>query len=140
MISVIITGHGEFATGLLSALQLVAGEQSRVTAVNFPEGAGSEDLQRALSEAAAQLGDSEIVFLADIAGGSPYNQAVMLSKKLKQECRVFSGTNMPLLLSVIFDREGLLADLCLRWLGAGVQPAIFREKKKIDKSMQAGGI
>ena len=33
MISVIITGHGEFATGLLSALQLVAGEQGQVKAV-----------------------------------------------------------------------------------------------------------
>ena len=140
MIGVIISGHGHFADGLLSAMKIIAGKQAKVSVVNFPEGATSDDLKMHLKEAAEMLGGAQLVFLTDIAGGSPYNQAVLLQNKLTQSCRVFSGVNMPFLLQVLFDREeGDWNDLENRWLSGNIHTAAFYEKKKEEK-IKTGGI
>ena len=44
MTGIIITGHGHFPTGLLSAVSLVAGKPEKVEAVDFTEGMSSEEL------------------------------------------------------------------------------------------------
>ena len=139
MIGIILTGHGHFADGLFSAAQLVAGPQEQLRVVNFPEGDSTEDLQQKLRTAAEELGDRELVFLTDIAGGSPFNQSVLLSQALPQNCQVFSGTNMPFLLQVLFDREDELAVLEPRWLGGEIRVAAFRAKKKAQQ-VRGGGI
>lgn len=139
MVGVIITGHGHFAEGLFSALKVIAGEPKQVRAVNFLEGDTSADLERHLEEAAESLAGEQLVFLTDIAGGSPYRQAVLLSRRLPQECRVFSGTNMPFLLKLIFDREPGIKELETHWLGEDIQVQVFHEKKKSVR-VQAGGI
>lgn len=139
MVGVIITGHARFAEGIFSALELIAGTPEKVKAVNFLEGETSEDLEAHLEKAAECLGGDEIVFLADIAGGSPHRQAVLLSRRLPQECRVFSGTNMPFLLKVVFDREGSLESLEKQWLGDDIQVKPFQAKKR-STCTQAGGI
>lgn len=139
MVGVIITGHGHFADGLFSAMGLIAGEQEKVKVVNFLDGDSLENLKNHLKQAAEALGGEKLVFLADIAGGSPYNQAVLLQKELPQACRVFSGTNMPFLLSVIFDREENLDELEKRWLSPEINVTAFHEKKKKVQA-QAGGI
>ena len=45
MTGIIITGHGHFPTGLLSAVSLVAGKPEKVEAVDFTEGMSSEELK-----------------------------------------------------------------------------------------------
>ncbi len=139
MVGVILTGHGNFADGLFSAVQLVAGPQDKFRVVNFVEGDSTDVLQQKLQAAAAELGGTELVFLTDIAGGSPFNQSALLANTLVQECRVFSGTNMPFLLQVLFDRAEDLAALEARWLGGEIQVSAFHPKKKAQH-VQEGGI
>lgn len=38
MVGILITGHGNFSTGALSAVNLVAGNPGNVSAVDFVEG------------------------------------------------------------------------------------------------------
>ena len=38
MIGILVTGHGRFATGITSALELVLGKQEWFEAVDFPDG------------------------------------------------------------------------------------------------------
>ena len=139
MVGIILTGHGHFAEGLFSAVQLVAGPQEKLQVVNFVEGDSTAVLQQKLRDAAENLGDGELVFLTDIAGGSPFNQSVLLSNSLAQECRVFSGTNMPFLLQVLFDRQDSLAELESRWLAGEIRVEAFHARKK-SHQVQAGGI
>lgn len=35
MLGIILTGHGHFATGLQSSIELIAGEQEKFIAINF---------------------------------------------------------------------------------------------------------
>lgn len=46
MIGLIVTGHGNFATGLTSSLKLIAGEPKNYVAVDFLESYSVDDLER----------------------------------------------------------------------------------------------
>ena len=47
MIGLIVTGHGHFATGLTSSIDLIAGPQDNYVAVDF-DGEGTEKLENDL--------------------------------------------------------------------------------------------
>lgn len=98
MVNIIVTGHGHFSDGLVSALNLIAGPQANVQNVNFEASDSTELLHAHLSEALAKTG-SEVLILADLQGGSPYKEAVMLKMQTPEKnIEVISGTNFPLLL------------------------------------------
>ena len=83
MTGIIITGHGHFPTGLLSAVSLVAGKPEKVEAVDFTEGMSSEELKGQLREAAGRLDEKEILILADLTGGTPFNMAAAVKMARK---------------------------------------------------------
>ena len=67
MLGIIATGHGNFATGMVSAVNLLAGGNPCVIPVDFEGTEREEALQRHLREAVDQLADcSSILFLTDI--------------------------------------------------------------------------
>lgn len=110
MIGLIVTGHGNFADGLLSSLKLIAGEQEEVIGVNFEMGQGTEDLQKNLSKAIEDIKDNNILVLSDLAGGSPYNVSSVISKSSEKNIKVISGLNLPMLVEAVFSREGMSLD------------------------------
>ena len=55
MIGIVVTGHGHFPSGLLSAIELVAGKPENVAAVDFEGGQSQADLQTALDAAIGDL-------------------------------------------------------------------------------------
>ena len=83
MLGLIVTGHGNFATGLQSSLRLIAGEKENMCFVDFEEKDSVEDLAGKLSVAIDSLTDVDgILFLCDLTGGSPFKTAVELSVNL----------------------------------------------------------
>ena len=46
MIGIIVAGHGNFPTGILSAVSLIAGEPEHVKAVDFVKGMSSQELKQ----------------------------------------------------------------------------------------------
>lgn len=51
MTGIIVTGHGTFPEGILSAVSLVAGKPDNTQAVNFEMGQSSEDLKDSMAKA-----------------------------------------------------------------------------------------
>lgn len=131
MIGIVLSGHGQFATGLYSSIQLIAGEQEGFQIVDFSEGMSSELLQEKLATAVETVDQHKgVVIFTDIPGGTPFNQAVMLSTK-KEDVKVVSGTNLPALLDGSFNRETSLESFIAKVLDsgkAGLQQ--FEQRKK----------
>lgn len=100
MVTIIVTGHGNFATGMLSALKLIAGEKSHVFAVDFLEDYSTDDLGNAIKDK-IQSAEKEVIILTDLLGGSPYNESVKLKTFLVADYKieVLAGINFPILLS-----------------------------------------
>ncbi|MDD7268107.1 MAG: PTS fructose transporter subunit IIA [Lachnospiraceae bacterium] len=100
MIGLIVTGHGHFATGLGSALELIAGVNEQVVTVDFEADHTIETLTQNLNAAIDRLsGCDGVLVLSDLAGGSPFKTAVeckFARPELKME--VIAGTNLPLLI------------------------------------------
>lgn len=108
MIGIIVTGHGKFASGLASSIEVIAGKQDKFEAIDFPVGSTNTDLAAQLQQAVDNLNCSDIIFCTDIAGGTPFNQSVILSTHLPNS-KVISGTNIPVLLEALFSRTNQTA-------------------------------
>lgn len=100
MVGLLVTGHGHFATGLGSALQLIAGENPNIVYVDFEADHSTETLTANLNKGLDQMKEcSGVLVLADLAGGSPFKCAVECKfARPDQPVEVLAGTNLPMLI------------------------------------------
>lgn len=77
-VGIIITGHGQMATGLLSAVEMVTGKTNRAYAIDFNNDDNFDDLDNKFIENYEKLDTcDEVLILCDILGGTPFNRAYM---------------------------------------------------------------
>lgn len=99
-----MTGHGQFASGLKSAVELVAGEQEKIAYVDFAAGDTTEDLEKNIHKAVEELEESNgLLFLTDLVGGSPFKVSALISKDFEQS-GVVAGTNLPMVMEIVMTR------------------------------------
>lgn len=67
---IVLVGHGHFATGIYSSLQLIAGNQENVEAIDFVEGMPADELKQKILLAISN--EEEVLILSDLLGGSPF--------------------------------------------------------------------
>ena len=101
MLGLLVTGHGHFATGLNSSLELIAGAQPNVALVDFEADHSVETLKENLTKAFDALKEYDgVLVLSDLPGGSPFKTAVELKfERPDQAIEVIAGTNLPLLIA-----------------------------------------
>ncbi|WP_294538712.1 PTS sugar transporter subunit IIA [uncultured Gemmiger sp.] len=123
MVSILIIGHGNYATGALSATRLVAGAPENVYALDFEEGMSPEELKEKMSALLASIPDKEVLIMADLAGGTPFRTAVELKMtQTGKDVRVVAGANMPALMEAAFSSDSMgLAELAADVLQTGVE-------------------
>ena len=110
MVGFILTGHGHFANGLKSALDMVAGDQEAFTIVPFEGSAAAtygDDLRAAITAMRAET-DGVLVFV-DLLGGTPFNQAMMISADV-DDVQVVTGANLPMLIELMLTRANMTLD------------------------------
>ena len=112
MIGIIVTGHGEFASGLTSGLKLLAGETECYESVDFKAEDSTELLTENLGSAIRRLKDCEAVaVLADLTGGSPFNMASRLKMSgIHENIEVVGGISLPLVLHAYMSRA-MISDI-----------------------------
>lgn len=111
MTGIIVTGHGHFPSGILSAVSLVAGAPENTAGVDFEGGLGPADLKEAMVQAMESLEGEEILILADLVGGTPFKVAAELKEEYRnRRIKVIAGLNMAALVEAVFSRPmyGLL--------------------------------
>lgn len=101
MNKIIIMGHGNFATGIHSALRLIAGYNDSIIAIDFTEDVTPEMLQVKLKEQINET-DNYVIF-ADLIGGTPFKVASSFYKPNKVE--IVAGANLVSLVEVSFNLE-----------------------------------
>lgn len=106
MIGIIISGHGNFATGLRSSLNLIAGNPANVEYIDFVESDTIETLREKYMNAISNLSNcSEILGLADLTGGSPFKTLVELKTEIEKPLEVIGGTNLPMILEITMAKD-----------------------------------
>ena len=106
MVGIIITGHSNFATGIVSAVRLVAGEQKNLEVVDFYDTYSTEELRTKLIEALDRLdGCEDIIVFTDIVGGSPFKVSAEIAATSNKNIKIISGTNLGMLLENVMVRD-----------------------------------
>ncbi|MBE9389316.1 mannose/fructose/sorbose PTS transporter subunit IIA [Vagococcus salmoninarum] len=105
MVGIILASHGEFAEGIMQSGSMIFGEQEKVKAVTLMPSEGPDDLKAKLEEAITSFGEgSEVLFLVDLWGGTPFNQANSLFEDNKDKWAIVSGLNLPMLIEAYASR------------------------------------
>ena len=76
---IIITGHNNFASGILSSLTMIAGNKDNIYAVDFLSDDNDDTLEDKFNKIISDNKDSEILFVCDLMGGTPFKVASKLA-------------------------------------------------------------
>ena len=99
MVGIILASHGEFAKGILQSGSMIFGEQQNVKAVTLMPSEGPDDLKAKLKDAIASFDNQdEVLFLVDLWGGTPFNQANVLFEEHKDKWAIVAGLNLQMLI------------------------------------------
>ncbi|WP_125574161.1 PTS sugar transporter subunit IIA [Levilactobacillus huananensis] len=115
MIAIIITGHGDFARGILQSAEMIFGKAQKVKAVTLSANESVEDLANHYQAAIQSLQPmSELLFLADLWGGAPFNAASQLVQQNPDNYAVIAGVNLPMLIEALDRQDQPLASMLPR--------------------------
>lgn len=106
MTGLLISGHGHFASGLHTSLNLIAGEPSNIEFVDFEKTDSTDDLKKKLYASLKKLDNCDsILALSDLAGGSPFKTLVEIKTEIEKPMEVIGGTNLPMLLEISMTKD-----------------------------------
>ncbi len=92
---IIITGHGNFATGLKSSLDLIVGNHDFIKAIDFTEEKSPESLKEEIKDFIRESKNKVYIF-TDLIGGTPFKVSSELTLDFSS-VEVLCGTNLPML-------------------------------------------
>lgn len=130
---IIITGHANYATGLLSSLEMIAGKSEDVIAVDFNDGV---DVSKIYSDIIENHKQDNILFVCDLLGGTPFKEASKIAYNYINS-EVVIGCNLGSLLEISLVKDSLnLNDLVSRIITASQKNTIHLDKSKIDNKTE----
>ena len=107
MVGILIVGHADFASGLGSAVELIAGKQDNFLQLAYHVNTKADELSQAIRECLITLeNDIGVVVFTDLKGGTPYNEAVNQAIKY-DNVEVITGTNMGMLIEATMMRSNI---------------------------------
>jgi PTS system mannose-specific IIA component len=104
MLGVVVVTHGQLATELVNAAEMIVGDLPQFAAVSI---GWHDDVEQARGEIAQAIGRLDggegVIVLTDMFGGTPSNLAMSLLEDGRVE--VVTGVNLPILIKLANLRE-----------------------------------
>ena len=108
MVGIIIASHGEFAKGILQSGEMIFGKQQDCVACTLMPSEGPEDIKAKMEAAIASFeSQDEVLFLVDLWGGTPFNQANGLISGHEDKWAIVTGLNLPMLIETYASRMSM---------------------------------
>lgn len=104
MIGVIVIGHGNFASELVSLSENILGKQKYFEMASVKAGEGEYALHNKLNELMSNMEIDDVMILSDIFGGSISNMCLYFAKN-EGHVAVVTGVNLPMVLKVLTYRD-----------------------------------
>lgn len=107
MVGIILASHGEFAEGIHQSGSMIFGDQANVKPCILKPSEGPQDIRKKMEDAIASFDQQdEILFLVDLWGGTPFNQASAL-KDGHESWAIVTGLNLPMLIEAYASRMSM---------------------------------
>ena len=99
MIGVVVVTHGQLATELLNATEMIVGDLPRFSAVSIGWHDEVNDAREDIAKAIERVrGDEGVLLLTDMFGGTPANLGLTFLEPDRVE--VITGVNLPMLIKL----------------------------------------
>ena len=99
MIGVVVVTHGQLATELVNAAEMIVGDLPQVTAVSIGWHDEVNDAREEIEQAIERVrGEEGVLLLTDMFGGTPSNLGLTFLNKDRIE--VITGVNLPMLIKL----------------------------------------
>ena len=114
MVGAVIVTHGQLATELVSAAEMIVGEIDHITAVSIGWHDDVDVAREEVAQAIKRVGTAGgVILLTDMFGGTPTNIAATFLGEDSVE--VVTGVNLPMVIKLATqDKDESLADLARR--------------------------
>jgi len=104
MIGVVVVTHGQLATELVNAAEMIVGDLPQFTAVSIGWHDDVNDAREDIAQAIERVrGDEGVLLLTDMFGGTPSNLGMTFLETDRLE--VITGVNLPMLLKLAGLRQ-----------------------------------
>jgi mannose PTS system EIIA component len=104
VIGVVVVTHGQLATELVNAAEMIVGDLPRFTAVSIGWHDDVNDAREDIAQAIERVRGSEgVLLLTDMFGGTPSNLGMTFLETDRLE--VITGVNLPMLIKLAGRRE-----------------------------------
>lgn len=134
MVQLIVTGHANFASGLLSSVKLITGLDEKFTGIDFVESMGAEELHQHLKKTIENT-DQDVLIFTDLPGGTPFNQSVLVKTALaNRTIEVISGTSLPMLIEASMMDQQPIHQLLASLMNTGKENMMYYQKKVTQKT------
>src|SRR5688572_5928575 len=111
MIGVVVVTHGQLATELLNAAEMIVGELPRFAAVSIGWHEDTHDAREEIAQAIARVRQPQggVLVLTDMFGGTSSNLAMTFLGQ--DDVEVITGVNLPMLIKLagLSEQASLLA-------------------------------
>ena len=100
---ILIVGHGEYATGMKSAIKLLTGVNNNIDAINLNEELTHNDYTMMVQEYVAN--NKDLIIFADMTGGAPFQIAsreILLNEESENQF-VIGGASVGCILEVVMN-------------------------------------
>lgn len=105
MIGVLVATHGEMASGIFDAIDMICGTQEKFQIVALKRGQDVESFGEELGEKLNELNDGDgVVVLVDLLGATPMNQSALNLYK-SDTIEVMTGLNLPMVVTATMERD-----------------------------------
>jgi PTS system mannose-specific IIA component len=99
VIGVVVVTHGQLATELVNAAEMIVGDLPRFTAVSIGWHDDVNDARGDIAQAIERVrGEEGVLILTDMFGGTPSNIGMTFLEKDRVE--VITGVNLPMLIKL----------------------------------------
>jgi PTS system mannose-specific IIA component len=99
VIGVVVVTHGQLATELLNAAEMIVGDLPRFAAVSIGWHDDVTDAREDIAQAIERVrGDAGVLLLTDMFGGTPSNLAMTFIDA--NQIEVITGVNLPMLIKL----------------------------------------
>lgn len=118
----VLAGHGNYASGVASAVAMLSGNEEAVSFVDFTPDVSPDEFESRL-RGVAECGE-EVVIICDLVGGTPYNRACVISHG-NDQVKVVAGMNLAAILEAALSvgdgsRASEIVDLLCSSVPGGV--------------------
>jgi PTS system mannose-specific IIA component len=106
VVGIVIVTHGEMASGLIQAAEMIVGEQEQLQPVHLREADDVEGLMERVEQAITEneSGDG-VLIMVDLPGASPFNASARIAMQ-QEGLAIVTGVNLPMLAEALVQRNG----------------------------------